>query len=121
MQFNSYNFIAVFLPIVLAGYLLLRRTRFANAFMLLASLYFYAVGALWYLAPFFATALIDFFVGQQIQASENVRYRKRMLVISVVANLGLLSVFKYTTWLTSDLAPLLAPYGIVLTPIALAL
>jgi alginate O-acetyltransferase complex protein AlgI len=32
-----------------------------------------------------------------------------------------LSVFKYTTWLTADLSPLLAPYGIVFTPIALAL
>jgi D-alanyl-lipoteichoic acid acyltransferase DltB (MBOAT superfamily) len=121
MQFNSYNFIVVFLPIVLVGYLLLRRTMFANAFMLLASLYFYAVGALWYLAPFFVTALIDFFVGQRIQGSDNERYRKRMLVISVVANLGLLSIFKYTGWLTADLSPLLAPYGIVFAPIALAL
>jgi alginate O-acetyltransferase complex protein AlgI len=121
MQFNSFNFIAVFLPIVLAGYLLLRRTRFANAFMLLASLYFYAAGALWYLAPFFVTALIDFFVGQKIQGSDDERFRKRMLIISVVANLGLLSVFKYTGWLTADLSPLLAHYGISFTPIALAL
>ena len=121
MQFNSYIFIFVFLPLVLGGYLLLRRTKFANAFMLLASLYFYAVGALWYLAPFFVTALIDFFVGQQIEGSDDQTYRKRMLVISVVANLGLLSVFKYTGWLTSDLSLLLAPYGIAFTPIALAL
>jgi alginate O-acetyltransferase complex protein AlgI len=121
MQFNSFNFIAVFLPIVLAGYLLLRRTWFANAFMLLASLYFYAAGALWYLAPFFVTALIDFFVGQKIQGSDDERFRKRMLIISVVANLGLLSVFKYTGWLTADLSPLLAHYGIAFTPIALAL
>jgi alginate O-acetyltransferase complex protein AlgI len=121
MQFNSYNFIFVFLPAVLCGYLLLRRTKFANAFMLLASLYFYAVGALWYLAPFFVTALIDFFVGQQIEGSDDQTYRRRMLVISVVANLGLLSVFKYTGWLTSDLSLLLTPYGIAFTPIALAL
>jgi alginate O-acetyltransferase complex protein AlgI len=121
MQFNSYIFIFVFLPLVLGGYLLLRRTKFANAFMLLTSLYFYAVGALWYLAPFFVTALIDFFVGQQIEGSDDTAYRKRMLVISVVANLGLLSVFKYTGWLTSDLSLLLAPYGIAFTPIALAL
>ena len=121
MQFNNFQFIFVFLPVVLAGYLLLRRTRFANFFMLLASLYFYGVSAWWYLVPFFVTALLDFFVGQQIEGSDDARYRKRMLVLSVVANLGLLSIFKYTGWLTSDLSRWLALFGITLKPIALSL
>jgi alginate O-acetyltransferase complex protein AlgI len=121
MQFNSYNFIFIFLPLVLIGYLVLRPTRFANAFMLLASLYFYAVGAMWYLAPFFVTALIDFFVGQKIAGSDNERFRKRMLVMSVVANLGLLSVFKYTGWLTADLSRWLNSWGVAFKPIVLAL
>ena len=121
MQFNSFSFIFVFLPIVLAGYLALRKTRFANLFMLLASLYFYGVSAWWYLAPFFVTALLDFFVGQRIEGSDDPQYRKRMLVLSVVANLGLLSVFKYTGWLSSDLSHGLALFGITLTPIALSL
>jgi len=51
MQFNSFQFIFVFLPLTLGGYLLLRSTRFANLFMLVASLCFYAIGALWYLVP----------------------------------------------------------------------
>src|ERR1700728_1636296 len=104
MQFNSLSFFLVFLPAVLAGYLRLRRTPFANLFMLLASLYFYGISAWWYLAPFFVTALLAFFIGQRIEGSDDERYRKRMLVLSVVANLGLLSVFKYTGWLTSDLS-----------------
>ena len=65
MQFNSFPFLFVFLPLVLLGYLILRKTRLANAFMLLASLFFYAVGAWWYLIPFFFTALIDFVIGQR--------------------------------------------------------
>lgn len=121
MQFNSFAFVFVFLPLVLAGYLILRRTRFANLFMLLASLYFYGVSAWWYLIPFFVTALLDFFVGQKIEGSNDPRLRKRMLVVSVVANLGLLSVFKYTSWLTTDLAQLLALLGVTMTPISLAL
>lgn len=121
MQFNSFSFVFVFLPVVLAGYLVLRRTPFANLFMLLASLYFYGVSAWWYLIPFFVTALVDFFVGQQIEGSEDDRYRKRLLIVSIVANLGLLSVFKYTGWLTSDLSLALAPFGIALSPIALTL
>jgi alginate O-acetyltransferase complex protein AlgI len=121
MQFNSLSFLLMFLPVVLTGYLLLRRTRFANLFMLLASLYFYGVSAWWYLAPFFVTALLDFFVGQRIEQSDDPRYRKRMLALSVTANLGLLSVFKYTGWITGDLSQVLAPLGFTLTPIALSL
>ncbi|MBO4223582.1 MBOAT family protein [Bradyrhizobium neotropicale] len=121
MQFNSLTFIFVFLPIVLGGYLLLRKTRCANVFMLLASLYFYGSSAWWYLAPFFVTALIDFFIGQLIEGSQDDRYRKRLLIVSIVANLGLLSVFKYAGWLTADMAAALAPLGISMPVIALAL
>ncbi|MBR0855683.1 MBOAT family O-acyltransferase [Bradyrhizobium liaoningense] len=121
MQFNSFAFIFVFLPVVLGGYLLLRRTRWANLFMLLASLYFYGSSAWWYLAPFFLTALLDFVVGQLIEESQDQRYRKRLLIVSIVANLGLLSVFKYTGWLSSDLSAALAHIGISAPIVALAL
>jgi alginate O-acetyltransferase complex protein AlgI len=121
MQFNSFSFIFVFLPLVLGGYLLLRKTKYANAFMLLASVYFYASGAWWFLLPLFTTALLDFFIGQYIAHSHNATFRMRMLWVSIVANLGLLSVFKYTGWLSSDLSSLLSVYGFTLTPVALAL
>jgi D-alanyl-lipoteichoic acid acyltransferase DltB (MBOAT superfamily) len=121
MQFNSFSFIFIFLPIVLGGYLLLRRTRWANLFMLLASLFFYGSSAWWYLAPFFFTALLDFFIGRLIEQSIDDRFRKRLLIVSVVANLGLLSIFKYTGWLTADLAATLAPLGISMPVIALGL
>jgi len=121
MQFNSFFFVFAFLPLTLAGYLLLRKKPVANTFMLLASVYFYATGALWYLVPLFFTALLDFFVGQQIEGSDDDRFRRRMLILSVVANLGLLSVFKYTGWLSTDLSHWLAPFGITLSPIVLGL
>jgi len=121
MQFNSLSFIFVFLPVTLAGYLLLRKTRFANLFIFAASIFFYASSALWYLLPLFVTALLDFVVGQYIADSNDDRFRSRMLWLSVIANLTLLSVFKYTTWLIGDLSHWLAVYGIAFSPITLAL
>ena len=118
MQFNSLPFIFLFLPVTPAGYLLLRRTRFANTFMLAASLIFYASSALWYLAPLFATALLDFFIGQKIAESSDERYRKTLLILSVVANLTLLSVFKYTGWLTGNILP---AFGLDVPVLALVL
>jgi len=112
MQFNSFQFIFVFLPLTLGGYLLLRSTRFANLFMLVASLCFYAIGALWYLVPLFITALLDFFIGQKIEYTTNRTKQRVLLTVSIVANLGLLSVFKYSEWL---LGHSLHIFGIALT------
>jgi alginate O-acetyltransferase complex protein AlgI len=116
MQFNSFSFLFVFLPIVLGGYLVLRKTRYANAFILLASLFFYAVGAWWYLVPFFVTAGLDFFIGQKIESSRDDHVRRSLLIASIVANLGLLSVFKYTGWLTTSLSGWMTPITVALPP-----
>lgn len=121
MEFQSLTFLFGFLPATLAGYYLLRRTRYANLFMLVASCYFYAAAAVWYLAPLFFTALIDFFIGQKIAMSDEERYRRRMIVISVVANLFVLSIFKYGTWASSNATNLAALYGIALAPLVVPL
>jgi D-alanyl-lipoteichoic acid acyltransferase DltB (MBOAT superfamily) len=65
--------------------------------------------------------LLDFFVGQKIQASNEEAFRRRLLMVSVVANLGLLSVFKYTSWLSTGLSGFLAGFGIAFSPVLLAL
>ena len=121
MIFNSLSYIFAFLPLVVAGYYLLRKTRFANHFMLVASLFFYASSALWYLIPLLVTGLIDYFIGQKIQDSDNEPYRKRLLIISVIANLGFLSIFKYTGWLSTELASFLAIFGITIGTVSVPL
>jgi alginate O-acetyltransferase complex protein AlgI len=121
MVFNSLNYIFVFLPLTVVGYYLLRKTGFANLFMLCISLFFYAASAIWYLVPMLFTALIDYVLGQKIQDSDDPSYRKRLLIISVIANIGLLSVFKYTGWLSNELATLLALFGVTIGTITIAL
>jgi alginate O-acetyltransferase complex protein AlgI len=121
MTFNSLSYVLVFLPLTVLGYNLLRRTRLANLFMACVSLFFYAVSAVWYLVPLFITALLDYFIGQKIHDSDDPAYRKRLLIVSVVANLGLLSVFKYTGWLSTELAALLAMFGVTIGTISIAL
>ena len=121
MTFNSLSYVFIFLPLTVLGYYLLRRTAFANLFMACASLFFYAFSAIWYLVPMFISALIDYFVGQKIHDSNNPEYRKRLLILSVVANLGLLSVFKYTGWLSQELASLLALFGVTIGTISITL
>jgi D-alanyl-lipoteichoic acid acyltransferase DltB (MBOAT superfamily) len=121
MSFNSLNYVFIFLPLTVLGYYLLRRTPVANLFMTCASLLFYAVSAVWYLAPLFVTAFVDYFIGQKIFDSIDDRYRKRLLILSVVVNLALLSVFKYTGWLSKELAVLLGSFGVTVGTISIAL
>lgn len=121
MVFNSINYVFVFLPIVVVGYYLLRGTRFSSAFMLVASLFFYAASAIWFLLPMMFSALVDYFVGQKIQDSDDPSRRKRLLILSVVINLGFLSIFKYTSWLSAELAALFGYFGIGISTIHLPL
>jgi alginate O-acetyltransferase complex protein AlgI len=121
VQFNSVAYVFGFLPLVVVVWTLLRRTAYANPFIACASLYFYASSELWYLAPLFVTALLDYFVGQKVYSSKDDGERLRLTTFSIVANLALLSYFKYGHWLTSKLAPALAGAGIAFPVIAVGL
>ncbi len=121
MHFNSLNYIFIFLPIVVAGWALLRKTAYGNLFVAMVSLYFYASAELWYLLPLFATALLDYWVGQKVHDTKSRAWAKRMVILSVVANLALLAVFKYTTWLTTALSGALAPLGVAVPVILIVL
>jgi D-alanyl-lipoteichoic acid acyltransferase DltB (MBOAT superfamily) len=102
MTFIQLDYLFLFLPIVVFLYYLFRTTALANVIILLASYYFYGSGGLWFLAPLMVTSLIDFFVGLKLDAVQRQRYRKALLITSLVANLGLLAFFKYTPWLISS-------------------
>jgi alginate O-acetyltransferase complex protein AlgI len=95
MLFNSYEFLFLFLPIVLLGYFVLFRHRGRVLFLTLASYLFYG----WWDFRFcglmlFSTAL-DYTAGLIIERSATARRRRAWLAVSVVANLSLLGFFKY--------------------------
>jgi alginate O-acetyltransferase complex protein AlgI len=121
LQFQTLTFLFLFLPFTLIGYYALRSTRYANLFLLAASLYFYAADAIWFLWPLFVTALLDYYLGMRIHETDDQKRRLRLLILSVVVNLALLSVFKYTTWLTTEMGPYLAGMGIAMAPIVIPL
>jgi alginate O-acetyltransferase complex protein AlgI len=121
MQFNSVAYVFGFLPLVVAGWAMLRRTHYANLFVACASLYFYASSEIWYLAPLFVTALLDYVIGQRVYSAHDEKKRRGLTAFSIVANLGLLSYFKYGPWLTSKLAPALANVGLAFPVIAVGL
>lgn len=93
MLFNSWSFIFFFL-LVLGLYWLLPHRR-QNVLLVLASYGFYAAWDWRFLALLSFSTLVDFFIAQRIQLSSSTSTRKRLLLISVLVNLGLLGTFKY--------------------------
>jgi alginate O-acetyltransferase complex protein AlgI len=95
MLFNSIHFF-LFLPVITALYYLLPATR-RWMLILLASCYFYTAFFWPYLFLLFLLIGIDFYAGKLIEKAQG-KQRKRYLWISIAANIGLLSIFKYSNF-----------------------
>ena len=99
MLFSSVSFLFMFLPLVCAAYLLVRR-ELKNDVLLLASILFYAWGEPRYLAVMLTTILINYAGAVLID-----KYRSRgklILALSVVADLSFLFYFKYFNFVLTN-------------------
>jgi alginate O-acetyltransferase complex protein AlgI len=103
--FNSFTFIAAFLPSVLLGYLLLGawRKNYAELWLVGASLLFYAYWDPRYLPLLLISAIVNFLAGRAISSAKADRQRKLFLTLSVGFNLVLLGYFKYANFFAGNL------------------
>lgn len=97
MIFNSIEF-AIFFPIVTLVYFLLQH-KHRWWWLLATSCYFYMFFMPVYILILGFTIVIDYFAGILIEQSEG-RKRKWYLVISLIANIGVLAIFKYYNFFT---------------------
>lgn len=109
MLFSSTIFLFGFLPAVLLGYYLIpRRLRvLRNLFLLAASLFFYAWGEPAFLPVMLASILLNYLFGLWVDRRMKRGCSPRIAVIAAVAaDLGILFVFKYLTFLLTQLGRL---------------
>ena len=110
MIFSSITFIFLFLPILLFGYFVIR-PGFRNLFLLLSSLLFYAWGETVYIIILVISILLNFvfaLIIQKCNETDNKKFGKLTFIISIVFNLGLLIIFKYLTFIVTNLNPVLS-------------
>jgi len=108
MVFSSLIFLFLFLPIVLLGYMVMRTTIARNAFLLLASLFFYAWGELSFLWVMLASICLNYIFAIVISDTNEPVRRKVALAGAIIVNLGLLAFFKYAGFLETNVNHLLA-------------
>src|SRR5580698_2327680 len=95
MLFNSYEFLFGFLPAVLFIYWRLPNQNYRKYWLVCASYVFYAAWSAKFALLMLTTTGVDYFTARYIEDSSSARRRKAWLSVSLVANLGVLAIFKY--------------------------
>ena len=86
----------VFLPVVFIGSRILRKNKYVNVLLLLASLFFYAWGEPVYVLLMLTSIIVNFFAGLALDKFKS--KAKLILVLDIIFNLGLLGFFKYASF-----------------------
>ncbi len=94
MLFSGISFLYFFLPFTAIYYVVPK--RFKNLFLMIVSLAFYFFGEPIYVSLLIFSSLVDFTHGLYIEKNRGTKKAKMALISSIVINLGLLGIFKYT-------------------------
>lgn len=103
MVFSSSIFLFLFLPLALLGYYLIR-VDLRNVFLLVVSLLFYTWGEPKFVLLMITSIVINYVMGLIIGGLEQSKliWRRIALLIAILANLGILSYFKYFDFFISN-------------------
>lgn len=105
MVFSSTVFLFLFLPLVIMIYYnpFVKGRKFKNLFLLLASLFFYAWGEPVYVFLMLISISVTWILAFFLRG----RYKKVVLTVGIIYHVGVLFIFKYLTFLTSQLGLIL--------------
>ena len=109
MLFNSFHFLFFFLIVTLLYFSLPYRSRWV--LLLLSSCYFYMAFVPIYILILGFTIVIDYFAGIYIEKAEGKR-RRLFLIFSLIANIGVLAIFKYYNFINDNFSFLLQGFGL---------
>ena len=125
MLFNSLHFLLFFIVITALYFSLSQSKRWM--LLLAGSCYFYMAFVPVYILILGFTIVVDYFAGILIENSTG-KQRKLYLLYSIVANIGVLAVFKYYNFFNDNFSALMQglgtpfsfPYLSILLPIGLS-
>ena len=99
MLFSSITFIYYFLPFFLLFYFLVPK-KYRNFIILVFSLLFYFLGEPKYIIILLLSCVINYILARLIEKGE---YKKLLLIIAIIYNIGQLLIFKYTDFFIENL------------------
>lgn len=103
MVFSSLTFLYFFLPITLLVYYISPK-KLKNFILLVSGLFFYAWGEPIYVLVMILSAIIDYFAGMVMDKyDKNEKVRNISLILSICINIGLLAIFKYSSFFVENI------------------
>src|ERR1700750_576507 len=109
MLFNSIEFVIFYVVVTTLYFLVPHKIKWI--ILLAASCYFYMAFVPVYILILGFTIVIDYFAGIYIESSQGHK-RKAFLVASLIANIGVLAVFKYYNFFNANITELLNHFGL---------
>lgn len=110
MLFNSITFLLFFIIIVLIHYSRIQ-WKYKKISLLAGSYIFYAAWNPPFILLLFLSTLVDWNLAGKIDKSTTQVQRKKWLALSIVFNIGILSIFKYSGFLLSNFQHLMGLFG----------
>ena len=115
MVFSSATFLIIFLPLTMVlyylfGVVITKSAAVKNFILLIASLIFYAWGEPVYIFLMLISICFNYFIGRDMalaKKNEDAKRAKTLFVISLAFNIGVLGFFKYSDFITENLAGML--------------
>ena len=108
MLFNSFHFLYFFIIVTTVYFILPFKQRWL--LLLFSSCYFYMAFVPIYIFILGFTIVVDYFAGIIIEKSEG-KKRRFYLICSLIANIGVLCIFKYYNFISENLSFLLQGFG----------
>lgn len=103
MVFSGLTFLLVFTPIILILYYLVPK-KGKNIVILVSGLLFYSWGEPLYVFVMILSTFIDYTAGRFMDKfDDKPKVRKACLLVSIIMNLGLLGIFKYSDFLVNSI------------------
>lgn len=99
MIFSSIIFIYYFLPLLLIVYFIVP-SKYKNFILLLFSLLFYFLGEPKYIVILLLSCFINYYLSKLM---DRAKYRKLILIIAIIYNVGQLLIFKYTDFFIENI------------------
>ena len=98
MLFNSYIFVFLFFPLVVAGYYGLQHfgwEKVALGFLIMMSMIFYGYNSVEYLMILITSIVLNYLLVQMMGRTGSSGFRRMLMVLGLLLNLGILFCFKY--------------------------
>ena len=119
MLFNSFEFVIFFIIVFTIYYKSYNKLKIQNTLLLVSSYVFYGWWDLKFLSLIIISSISDYIIGRAIDESDNKKYRKKLLILSLFINLGILGFFKYYNFFSQSFTDFISLFGFKTNPFLL--